>query len=200
LAQPFALALGMDKESVSWQHQIMRFLLSPSPQTRVSAAERDHVADRLREACGEDRLSPQTFASRLDLLYSARTNGELRELTSDLPKFGFQRQLARIVEWAGECIAVSASAWGRANAPRLALPGEGSIEFGRSRDSGCVISDPTVSRHHATLTRSGRCWTLRDLSSTNGTYVNGARIADTASVRPGDEIWLGSSRFRLVQP
>ena len=42
-------------------------------------------------------------------------------------------------------------------------------------------------------------WTLRDLASTNGTYVNGARITDTAAVWEGDEIRLGSARFRLVR-
>jgi hypothetical protein len=177
----------------------MRVLLSPSSETRASAADRDYVAGRLREACGEDRLSPQTFAHRLDLLYSARTDGELRELLADLPRLRpLQRQLVRIAGWAGECATVSAAAWRRARSPRLVLPAEGTVELGRSRDSGCVISDPAVSRHHASLSHTANGWTLRDLSSTNGTYVNGARITDTASVRPGDEISLGSTRFRLV--
>ena len=175
-------------------------LLSLSPETRVSAAERDHVADRLREACAEDRLSPHTFAHRLDLLYSARTDGELSALIADLPQLRpLQRQVARIASWAGECLAVSADAWGRATATRLVLPGAGSVDLGRSHASDCVISDPTVSRHHARLTHSASGWTLRDLSSTNGTYLNGARITDAAAVWEGDEIRLGSARFRLVR-
>jgi hypothetical protein len=178
----------------------MRLLLSLSPETRVSASDRDYVADRLKEACAEDRLSPQTFARRLDLLYSARTDGELSALIADLPKVRpLQRHVARIAGWAGECLAVSADAWGRATAPRLVLPSAGSVELGRSRASSCVISDPTVSRHHARLTRSVSGWTLRDLASTNGTYLNGARITDAAAVWEGDEIRLGSARFRLVR-
>src|SRR3954469_24082199 len=76
-----------------------------SPSLRVSAAEREHLARRLRDACAEDRLSLDTFVRRLDLLYAARTAGELRALIADLPKpRPFGRQLARLSGWAAECV------------------------------------------------------------------------------------------------
>jgi pSer/pThr/pTyr-binding forkhead associated (FHA) protein len=62
------------------------------------------------------------------------------------------------------------------------------------------MSHPTVSRRHARLTQTETGWTLRDLASSNGTYLNGARITDTALVHPGDEVWLGSVRLSLVRP
>src|SRR4029078_2347712 len=52
---------------------------------------------RLRDACAEDRLSLDTFVRRLDLLYAARTSGELRALIAALPKpQRFGRQLGRL--------------------------------------------------------------------------------------------------------
>jgi FHA domain/DUF1707 SHOCT-like domain len=171
-----------------------------SPSVRASAAEREFLAGRLRDACAEDRLSLDTFVRRLDLLYAARTAGELRSLVADLPKpRPFGRQLARLSGWAAECVTVWADAWGRATAQRLMLPMKGSVVLGRSHDCGCVLSDPTVSRRHARLTRTESGWTLRDLASSNGTYLNSAQITEIAEVRPGDEVWLGSLRLRLVR-
>jgi hypothetical protein len=176
----------------------MELLVSPS--VRVSAAEREFLARRLRDACAEDRLSLDTFIRRLDLLYAARTASELRSLVADLPKpRPFGPHLARLSGRAAECVTIWADAWGRATAQRLMLPTEGSVVLGRSHDCGCVMSDPTVSRRHARLTRTESGWKLRDLASSNGTYLNGARITETASVRSGDEVWLGSVRLRLVR-
>jgi hypothetical protein len=180
----------------------MGLVVSPSrtPTLRVSAAEREYLEGRLRDACAEDRLSLQTFVDRLDLLYAARTAGELQALIADLPNpRRFERQLARVAGWAAECVTVWADAWGRATAERLLLPTEGSVVLGRSHDCGCVMSHPTVSRRHARLTNTETGWTLRDHATSNGTYLNGARVADTAPVHPGDEVWLGSIRLRLVR-
>ena len=52
---------------------------------RVSDLEREEVADVLREAAGEGRLSYAELEERLETLYSSKTYGELVELTSDLP-------------------------------------------------------------------------------------------------------------------
>jgi FHA domain len=121
------------------------------------------------------------------------------ELVADLPEpQPWAHQLARIAVWAAERFSVYAGAWRRATSPRLLLPADGSVVVGRSEGCGYLISHPTVSRRHARLTRTPTGWTLRDLLSTNGTYVNARRITDSATVKPGDEVWLGSTRFRLV--
>jgi hypothetical protein len=52
---------------------------------RVSDLEREDVAEILREAAGEGRLSYTELEERLETVYSARTYGELVELTADLP-------------------------------------------------------------------------------------------------------------------
>jgi len=55
------------------------------PDLRASHADRDRVADALRVAAGEGRLSAEELDSRLETALSARTVGELAELTLDLP-------------------------------------------------------------------------------------------------------------------
>lgn len=53
---------------------------------RVSDADRDRVADILREALAQGRLDPQEHAERIDRTYRAKTAGELRSLIRDLPE------------------------------------------------------------------------------------------------------------------
>lgn len=58
------------------------------------------------------------------------------------------------------------------------------------------LDDPTVSRRHAELVRSGDGWRLRDLGSANGTEINGVRLIGDKELREGDVIGLG--RITLV--
>ncbi|WP_306370387.1 DUF1707 domain-containing protein [Nocardiopsis sp. CC223A] len=55
---------------------------------RASDADRDKVAERLREALAEGRLTPVEHEERLDTLYRAKTMGELTPIVSDLPASG----------------------------------------------------------------------------------------------------------------
>jgi Domain of unknown function (DUF1707)/Cell wall-active antibiotics response 4TMS YvqF len=57
----------------------------PVLRRRVSDLEREEVADVLREAAGEGRLSYAELEERLETLYSSKTYGELVDLTADLP-------------------------------------------------------------------------------------------------------------------
>jgi hypothetical protein len=76
--------------------------------------------------------------------------------------------------------------------PEKTLPIERRIRIGRQSDNDLVVADPGISRHHAeVINESGTC-TLRDLGSTNGTYVNGAVVHEHA-LRDGDRISLGST-------
>lgn len=55
---------------------------------RASDADRDRIADILREAVAEGRLTPEEHAERVELVYRAKTVGELEPLVSDLPGVG----------------------------------------------------------------------------------------------------------------
>jgi adenylate cyclase len=66
--------------------------------------------------------------------------------------------------------------------------------LGRHPTNSLRLMDREVSKEHATIERIGSDFVLRDLSSSNGTFVNGRRIREL-KLRQGDEISLGSSRF-----
>ena len=59
--------------------------MADAPETRVSDAEREAAADRLRTAGGEGRLTLEELGDRLGRAYGATTAGELEPLTADLP-------------------------------------------------------------------------------------------------------------------
>lgn len=71
------------------------------------------------------------------------------------------------------------------------------VRIGRLPDNDVVLDDLLVSRHHAELHACATSWTLVDLASPNGTYVNGQRIT-RAAVTDGDVIGVGHSVLVLV--
>jgi pSer/pThr/pTyr-binding forkhead associated (FHA) protein len=66
---------------------------------------------------------------------------------------------------------------------------------GRHPDSDIFLDDVTVSRRHAEFHREGGVFTVRDVGSLNGTYVNRERV-ESATLSNGDEVQIG--KFRLV--
>jgi EAL domain-containing protein (putative c-di-GMP-specific phosphodiesterase class I) len=71
--------------------------------------------------------------------------------------------------------------------------------IGRKPESSLCISSPTVSRDHAEMTAIDKGLLLRDVGSTNGTYVNGTRITQPCTVQHGDLLQFGQMVFRVVQ-
>lgn len=66
---------------------------------------------------------------------------------------------------------------------------------GRHPESEIFLDDVTVSRRHAEFTRNEGGFSVRDVGSLNGTYVNRDRI-ESAALRDGDEVQIG--KYRLV--
>ena len=66
---------------------------------------------------------------------------------------------------------------------------------GRHPESDIFLDDVTVSRRHAEFHREGTTFSVRDVGSLNGTYLNRERI-DIAALSGGDEVQVG--KFRLV--
>ena len=69
------------------------------------------------------------------------------------------------------------------------------VGAGRHPDSEIFLDDVTVSRRHAEFRRSGTGFTVSDVGSLNGTYVNRDRI-DSVELNDGDEVQIG--KYRLV--
>jgi hypothetical protein len=68
---------------------------------------------------------------------------------------------------------------------------------GRHPDSDIFLDDVTVSRRHAEFRRGGAEFTVHDVGSLNGTYVNRERI-DAAVLSAGDEVQIGKFRLAFV--
>ena len=78
-----------------------------------------------------------------------------------------------------------------------AQPPASTSRIGRSPHNDIVISDLGVSKQHAELRRSSAgAYSIIDLGSHNGTYVNGARVSQ-AELTEGDIITIGHVAFRL---
>lgn len=70
-------------------------------------------------------------------------------------------------------------------------------KIGKKENNDFVISDTTVSRNHLSLEYTSDTFLLRDMDSTNGTYVNGTRVKEAYLV-PGDRIKIGNTTLEFV--
>jgi hypothetical protein len=150
----------------------------------------------LREGALDGCLALDTFAQRIEAAYRAKTEEELADLVADLPRRG-----RTLLERGRD---VLSRMWRRPEPPPPALEIEvllprdaGAVTVGRSQDCDVVVGEQTVSRFHAELRHGdGNEWTVRDLESTNGTWLNGTRIRE-ARVFRGDVLRLGGLRLDL---
>ena len=73
------------------------------------------------------------------------------------------------------------------------------LTLGRRTDVDIVLSEPTVSGHHANLTWSGGAWQVEDMGSTSGTYVDYPYTPrKLVNLRHSSEVQLGELRLKLV--
>ncbi len=69
--------------------------------------------------------------------------------------------------------------------------------IGRAESADLVLDNPLVSRAHAVFEAIGDAFTIRDLQSHNGTYVNGQR-QENCALSAGDEIRIGDYQIRYL--
>ena len=69
---------------------------------------------------------------------------------------------------------------------------------GRHPDSTMPINEPFVSSEHAELAYDSGRWWLRDLGSTNGTFLNGNPVTVATGIRPGDIVQFGRIKLQFV--
>jgi hypothetical protein len=70
--------------------------------------------------------------------------------------------------------------------------------IGREQDCHLRPNSDLVSRHHCVFTLDDFALRLRDLGSTNGTFVNGQRIQGQVVLKPGDHVSVGKLSFEIV--
>jgi hypothetical protein len=67
------------------------------------------------------------------------------------------------------------------------------ISLGKALSNDVVLDDPSVSGLHACVERFAAGCVIRDLGSTNGTFVNGKRVVNSVVLRSGDQIRVGET-------
>jgi FHA domain len=166
-------------------------------------SSRERLAQRLNAAYAGGLISHTTLVFRLDeVFHGTLVDSEL--LVGDLHLREGHRGLH---ERASQVMTAVASRLGtlfESEPPGrpetlLALDWRGSpheLSIGRSTSCDVVLPDITVSRRHARLIPRDGIWVLHDLSSMNGSYLNGHRVS-RCQLRPGDELALGEALLRV---
>ena len=70
--------------------------------------------------------------------------------------------------------------------------------LGRGEENDILIADPAVSRRHAQIRESHGHFTLSDIGSKSGTYLNGRRLRAPQVLQNRDEITLGDTVLKFV--
>ena len=158
---------------------------------------RRQISVELNAAYGDGLLSERTLAHRMEQVLTSRLLDPER-LIGDLSVRASRRSLRNTVERGVGSLRGTLSRRkppGGVSPPLvLALDwdhDDGQLTVGR--DAECcdvVFEHPTVSRCHAQLHHRDGAWVLQDLDSTNGTTINGKRVA-RCRLAPGDRVMLG---------
>lgn len=76
---------------------------------------------------------------------------------------------------------------------------EDEVIIGRGEENGIVLNIAEISRTHSVLTRGEEGYIIKDLDSTNGTYVDKKKIGEKYLLKPGDTIMLGDAIYLNYQ-
>ncbi len=156
---------------------------------RASDQLRERTVTQLGDGYAQGMLGFDTLCRRVDRAYAARSTDQLLALVRDLPASS-----GSAIRGLWDLVVSFAEDQRAVNAPALLTPpvSERARRYLVGRDVGCDlrIDVDTVSRRHAALERTGEKWTIEDLNSFNGTFVNGWRVNTPTAVEPGDAIQL----------
>ena len=139
--------------------------------------------------CGFQNTEVANYCSALRRIPPPRARREHAE-----PRPGEARPTAALDATPGPALVVR-SGGGRAGETFERI-GERTL-IGRSPECDIFLDDVTVSRRHAEIVRDGERFTIRDLGSLNGTFVNRHRIED-AELADDDEVQIGKYRMTFL--
>ena len=127
--------------------------------------------------------------------------------SAETPQPGNATEVLKTVEVPTETVLTSAAPAADAKL-RVLLPTgdlfdrdlfDSDIQLGKGPRNDIVIADPAVSSAHAVIGYANGKYSIRDLGSRNGTYLNGERLTEQRELQHGDVIGMGLSKltFRL---
>ena len=144
--------------------------------------------------CGFQNPEASNYCSRCGALLAVEAGSETT-MSFDIEQPGEEVDLLEALGITGPALVVRS---GGGMAGQSFQPAEGSTLIGRSPECHVFLDDVTVSRRHAELLRDGDTFTIRDLESLNGTYVNRRRIESTV-LEDDDEVQIGKYRLTFLQ-
>jgi pSer/pThr/pTyr-binding forkhead associated (FHA) protein len=145
--------------------------------------------------CGFQNPEASNYCSRCGALLAKETGSETT-MSFDVDEAGDEGEsLLASLGIIGPALVVRS---GGGMAGQSFQPAEGTTLIGRSPECDVFLDDVTVSRRHAQLTREGDAFTIRDLGSLNGTYVNRRRI-ESAVLDDDDEVQIGKYRLTFLR-
>jgi pSer/pThr/pTyr-binding forkhead associated (FHA) protein len=145
--------------------------------------------------CGFQNPEAANFCSRCGSLLHKGDSGE--PTMTFTPEELADDPAAALQELSGKGPAlVVRSGGGRAG--ESFFPSDDRTLIGRSPECDVFLDDVTVSRRHAELVRNGEVFTITDLGSLNGTFVNRKRI-ESAELDDDDEVQIGKYRLTFLR-
>jgi hypothetical protein len=145
--------------------------------------------------CGFQNPEVSNYCSRCGALLTVSSDaGAETTMTFDVEDGGEEESLLASLGITGPALVVRS---GGGMAGQSFQPAEGRTLVGRSPECDVFLDDVTVSRRHAELVREGETFTIRDLGSLNGTYVNRQRI-ESRTLEDDDEVQIGKYRLTFL--
>jgi hypothetical protein len=144
--------------------------------------------------CGFQNPEASNYCSKCGAPLLPAETGTETTMTFDMSDDADEADLLEALGITGPALVVRS---GGGMAGQSFQPDEGATLIGRSPECDVFLDDVTVSRRHAELVREGDTFTIRDLGSLNGTYVNRRRI-ETAVLENDDEVQIGKYRLTFL--
>jgi FHA domain/zinc-ribbon domain len=144
--------------------------------------------------CGFQSPASANYCPRCGALLTTETGAETT-MSFDLESGGDDLDETLAATLGGPALVVRS---GGGMAGQTFQPEAGRTLIGRSPECEIFLDDVTVSRRHAELERVGETFTIRDLGSLNGTYVNRRRI-ESAVLENDDEVQIGKYRLTFLR-
>jgi hypothetical protein len=146
--------------------------------------------------CGFQNPEASNYCSRCGALLTPEAGSETT-MSFDISDDGDEVDLLESLGITGPALVVRS---GGGMAGQSFQPEDGKLRtlIGRSPECDVFLDDVTVSRRHAEFVNENDTFTIRDLGSLNGTYVNRKRI-ESATLEDGDEVQIGKYRLTFLQ-